>query len=552
MGNKNSMNNKMGIIVNRLTIGLIFAFIYKFLIAASAWVTGVTLAGDIDDLYVGIIDRDVHEGALIVIWWLISTIIISVAALVLVRFRRLISPYKGEKNINVPPKITVITAVSVGTVIIVLFFVTHLVLGLFVDHGSETDILTIYESALHGDFAPLLVSIIFSIIAGFIVVGVSNRADKVRRFAKNIGLSDITLLDMQKEKDEDITHTSDTAGLDPSTLIHVGKKKVDRIKISLIQYDEESHMEQYDMSLEECMDMLDDKMTKWINISGIHDPDTIKYFGDHFSLHPLIQSDIMNTELRPMINFDSKNIFIILKIPNIDKDGSLSIEQISVVIGKGYVLTFQETDDDVFDNIRKRLKESVGIIRSMKSDYLGYAIIDSSVDHFFVVLEKIGQITETVEEDLMLKPNPKILETIRALKRKVLTLRRSIWPLREIIDNLERTDSGIVLQGTKMYIRDVYTHTVQIIDTIEGLRDVIGGMLDTYLSSVSNKMNEVMKTLTVIASIFIPGTFVAGIYGMNFSYMPELEWEGSYFVLITIMFLIIVTMVIWFKKKQWM
>ena len=552
MDNKNSMNNKMGIIVNRLTIGLIFAFIYKFLIAMSAWVTGVTLAGDIDDLYMGIIDRDVHEGVLIVIWWLISTIIISITALILVRFRRFVSPYKGEKNINVPPKITIITAISVGSIIIVLFFVTHLVLGLFVDHGSETDILTIYESALNGDFAPLLVSIIFSIIAGFIVVGVSNRADKVRRFAKNIGLSDITLLDMQKEEDDNITHTSDTVGLDPSTLIHVGKKKVDKVKISLIQYNEDSHVEQYDMGLEECMNMLDDKMTKWINISGIHDPNIIKYFGDHFSLHPLIQSDIMNTELRPMINFDSKNIFIILKIPNIDKNGNLSIEQISVVIGKGYVLTFQETDEDVFDNIRNRLKESVGIIRSMKSDYLGYAIIDSSVDHFFVVLEKIGQITETVEEDLMLKPNPKILETIRALKRRVLTLRRSIWPLREIIDNLERTDNEIILQGTKMYIRDVYTHTVQIIDTIEGLRDVIGGMLDTYLSSVSNKMNEVMKTLTVIASIFIPGTFVAGIYGMNFSYMPELEWEGSYFVLITIMFLIIIAMVVWFKKKQWM
>ena len=215
-------------------------------------------------------------------------------------------------------------------------------------------------------------------------------------------------------------------------------------------------------------------------------------------------------------------------------------------------MSFQETNDDVFDNIRARLEKNVGKIRGGTSDYLAYALADAIIDYYYVILEKMGVQSEQLEEDLMKDPTPKTLQAIHTLKREMVTLRKSIWPLREVIDGFGRMESEIVRDSTRKYLRDVYNHTIQVMDNIEGLRDMVGGMLDTYLSSVSNKMNEVMKTLTIIASIFIPITFIAGIYGTNFEHIPELSWEGSYFAMLASMVVITAVMMVWFKKRSWL
>ncbi|MFB5597555.1 MAG: magnesium/cobalt transporter CorA, partial [Nitrosopumilaceae archaeon] len=266
----------------------------------------------------------------------------------------------------------------------------------------------------------------------------------------------------------------------------------------------------------------------------------------------LLQADIMNTELRPKIDNQGENLFLIFKLPHILNDGKLFMEQISLIISKNSVVSFQENKDDVFNPIRERIEKSIGVIRERGSDYLAYALVDAIIDHFYVIMENVGNQSEKLEEELMSNPTHHTLQTIHHLKREMVILRKSIWPLREVIDSLERIESELIEDRTKRYFRDVYGHTVQVMDNIEGLKDMIGGMLDTYLSSVSNKMNEVMKTLTIIASIFIPITFIAGIYGTNFEYIPELGWHGSYFVMISAMIIIVIIMVVWFRKKQWM
>ena len=229
------------------------------------------------------------------------------------------------------------------------------------------------------------------------------------------------------------------------------------------------------------------------------------------------------------------------------------VEHISLVITKDYVVSFQEAEGDVFDNIRENIRGFVGInMRNRQSDYLVYALLDAIVDNFFVILEDIGTKTEELEHLLMDNPDTRTLETIYDLKRQLITLRKVIWPMREVIRNLERAHTPLIQEDTRRYLRDVYDHTVQTMDTIESLRDMVGGMLDTYLSSMSNKMNEVMKTLTIIASIFIPITFIAGIYGTNFSYVPELELEHGYFIMLGLMAGITVIMVLWFHRKAWL
>ena len=275
----------------------------------------------------------------------------------------------------------------------------------------------------------------------------------------------------------------------------------------------------------------------WINVIGVHDAEIIKTFGDAFDLHPLHQSNIMNTELRPSIEVSDNHIIVMLKMPHYDSEtGKLDLEQVSIVIAENHVVTFQEIEDDFFDQIRKRLRDTSGSIRTLKTDYLAYALIDAIIDSYFLVIEQVGDMTEELEEELMQNPTAETMQTIQTLKRRMIALRKSIWPAREIVDSLGRESTVLISDNTRTYLRDVYNHVIQVIDSIEGLRDVIGGMLDTYLSSVSNRMNEVMKTLTIIASIFIPITFIA----------------GSYFVMLGGMAVIVVFMVGYFKKKKWL
>jgi magnesium transporter len=246
-------------------------------------------------------------------------------------------------------------------------------------------------------------------------------------------------------------------------------------------------------------------------------------------------------------------IFVVLKMLRHDMETEeVKTEQVSLILGPRFVISFQEAEGDVFDPIRDRIRKAKGRIRRMGADYLAYALIDAVVDNYFLILERFAERIEAMEAELVSNPAPETLQKIHTLKRELIFLRRSVWPLREAISGLQRAESRLIADSTEIYLRDVHDHTIQVIDTVESLRDMVSGMLDTYLSSVSNRMNEVMKVLTIIATIFIPITFIAGIYGMNFAFMPELGWRGAYFVVLGIMTAVSLAMIFYFKRKHWL
>jgi len=346
---------------------------------------------------------------------------------------------------------------------------------------------------------------------------------------------------------------SNRVGLPPGTLIHIGEEKVERAKVTIIDYDEDQFQEKEAKAVEECFPFRDKPTVTWINIDGIHQVEVIEKIGTHFGIHPLILEDIMNTGQRPKMEDFEDYIFVVVKmIYYDDKDNEIRTEQLSVILGSNFVISFQEKEGDVFDPVRERIRNGKGRIRKMKTDYLAYALVDTIVDHYFVVLEKLGEKIEDMEEELVTNPTLETLQTIHTLKRELIFLRKSVWPLREVINVLERGESSLINESTGIYLRDVYDHTIQVIDTIETFRDMVSGMLDIYLSSISNKMNEVMKVLTIIATIFIPLTFIAGLYGMNFKYIPELEWHWGYFAVLSLMVLIVSWMILYFRKKRWL
>ena len=343
------------------------------------------------------------------------------------------------------------------------------------------------------------------------------------------------------------------AGLPPGTLVHIGEKKTEKPRIRLMDYSED-HLEEKDLeSIEEGFPYKDTPTVTWINVDGIHEVDVVEKIGQHFDLHPLVQEDILNTDHRPKLEDYENYLFLILKMLTYDDtEKELKMEQVSLIIGPTFVLSFQESEGDVFDTVRERLRKAKGRIRKMGPDYLAYSLGDAIVDHYFLVLEKIGEEIESLEDELITEPGTETVESIHNLKRELIFLRKSVWPLREAIMGLEKGESEIIQDKTAVYLRDVYDHTIQVIDTIETFRDMVSGMLDVYLSSLSNKMNQVMKVLTIIATIFIPMTFIAGIYGMNFKIMPELEWHWGYLFAWIIMILIGLSMVFYFKKKKWL
>ncbi|MFC1604609.1 magnesium/cobalt transporter CorA [Planctomycetota bacterium] len=328
------------------------------------------------------------------------------------------------------------------------------------------------------------------------------------------------------ERPKPVKRHSKKAGLPPGTLVHTGEKKVENVRITYIDYDEQSFQEKQASNIEECFPFKETPTVTWINIDGIHEVNIIEKVGKHFDLHPLILEDILNTTQRPKFEDYDSHLFIVLKMLKCAGEKQLvQSEQVSMVVGSNFVISFQESIGDVFEPIRDRIRKAKGRIRKMNSDYLAYALLDAIVDGYFSVLETAGEKVETMEEQLVKEPNEKIPRQIHSLKRELIFLRKSIWPLRELISNLQRSESELIAQSTGMFLRDVYDHTIQVIDTVESYRDIVSSMFDIYLSSISNRMNAVMKVLTIIATIFIPLTFVAGIYGMNFKYMPEVEWR---------------------------
>jgi magnesium transporter len=347
-------------------------------------------------------------------------------------------------------------------------------------------------------------------------------------------------------------NVSKKMGLSPGTLMFVGKKKTEKPRISIIDYDSAKLSEKEAKKIDECFPFKDTPTVTWLNIDGLHDTDLIDKIGKHYDIHPLVLEDILNTGQRPKIEVFDDYLFIVLKMLSFDEvEFRITSEQVSLIMGKNFVISFQEQPGDLFDPLRDRIRTGKGKIRKMNSDYLTYALLDIVIDYYFNILEKVGEKIEDFESALMSEPKPDTLNEIYRLKREVLFLRKSVWPLREAVNKLERSESSLIHKKTKPYLRDVYDHTIQIIDAIETSRDLLSGMLDLYLSSVSNKMNEVMKVLTIFAAIFIPLTFIAGIYGTNFEFIPELKWQYGYFAMWTVMIITTIGLLIFFRKKKW-
>jgi len=350
-----------------------------------------------------------------------------------------------------------------------------------------------------------------------------------------------------------IKKRSKKAGLPPGTLVHIGEKKAETSKITIMDYDEAHFQEKETKTIEECLLFKDKPTVTWINIDGLHQVEILERLGECYGLHPLVLEDILDTDQRPKMEDYGEYLFIVLRMLNYnDKSSEIEAEQISLILGTNFVLSFQEKEGDTFNPIRERIRNSKGRIRRMGADYLSYSLLDSIVDNYFIILEKLGEKIEFLEDELVTRPTPETLQIIHHLKREMIYLRKAVWPLREVIGSLERGEPPLVKETIRVYLRDVYDHTIQVIDTIETFRDMVSGMLDIYLSSISNRLNAVMKVLTIIATIFMPLTFLAGIYGMNFKYMPELEWRWSYPVVWLIMVGIGVSMLLYFRKKKWL
>lgn len=346
---------------------------------------------------------------------------------------------------------------------------------------------------------------------------------------------------------------SKKVGLPPGTLVFLGERKVEELKITVINYDETQYSEKEVKNVEECFPYKEDPRITWINVDGVHQVEIIDKLGEHFVLHPLLLEDVVNTGQRPKIEEYEDHVFIVLKMFHFDQaNDEITVEQVSLILGANFVITFQEKEGDVFNPIRERLKKARGRIRGKGADYLAYALIDAIVDSYFTILEEFGGNIESLQEELITAPRMENLQVLQRLKRDMLSFRKSVWPLREVINGLVKGEPKLIKEDINVYLRDVYDHTIQVMDTIESFREMLSAMLDIYLSSVGNKMNEVMKVLTIIATIFIPMTFMAGVYGMNFKYMPELAWRWSYPLFWLLIIIILLIMIALFRRRKWL
>ncbi len=346
---------------------------------------------------------------------------------------------------------------------------------------------------------------------------------------------------------------SQTAGLAPGTPVYIGEKREAPALLGVIAYDEARFEEKAAATIDEALAFRRPGGVTWINVAGIQEVGLIEELGRRLGLHPLIIEDVVNTAERPKVEDYGEYIFFILKLFETDGRGrGGDIQQVSLVLGPDYVLSFEERKSRVLAAVEDRVRKGKGRSRRMGPDYLAYALIDAVVDSYFGTMEAVGEEIEAIEEELVLDPKRQVLQRIHALKREMIHFRRSIWPLRELINRLERLETPLVKPATDAYLRDLYDHTIQIIDSVETYRDVLSGMLETYLSSVSNRMNEIMKVLTIIATIFIPITFLVGLYGMNFKYMPEIGWKYGYLMTWGLILGSVVTMLVYFRRKKWM
>lgn len=341
--------------------------------------------------------------------------------------------------------------------------------------------------------------------------------------------------------------------LSPGTVSYIGKKSTTVTKLDIIDYSQDNYERFETHNIQDAFDYEDATHITWINVHGLNNANDIVNIGNHFDLHPLIQEDIVTTNQRPKIDEYGEYLFIVFKMLHYDEAEQLINEHISLVMGKDYVLTFQEAEGDVFNDLRDRLEHGKGRIRGAGADYLMFAILDAVVDNYFTVIEFLSNKIEILEDKLFDdKEDPNITEEIQELKKEVLKIRKAVLPLREVVNRLEKIETPLIEERTNKYIRDLYDHIIQVNESVEIYREMIWGLMDMYMTTISNKMNEVMKVLTIMASIFIPLTFMVGVYGMNFDNMPELHFRYGYFYLWGAMILVFFGMIWYFKRKKWM
>jgi magnesium transporter len=339
----------------------------------------------------------------------------------------------------------------------------------------------------------------------------------------------------------------------PGAVVYTGKKTDEPLYLDVLDYTNEELIDLELNEIHEAFDHVSSERVSWLNVNGLNHVAAIEEIGAHFDLHPLILEDIANTQQRPKIDEYENYFFVVLKMLYLDDQNQMQFEHLSLVLGKNYVVSFQEAEGDVFDSVRTRIRNSKGRIRSMSSDYLLYALMDAVVDHYFFVLEQLGERIELLEDDLFQNTAPDdITQEIQELKREILRIRRAIFPLREVVNRLEKSEHKLIHKKTQIYLRDLYDHIIQVAENVEIYRDMIWGLMDMYMTTISNKMNEVMKVLTIIATIFIPLTFMAGIYGMNFENIPELSYKYGYHILWGIMIVVFVGMLFYFRRKKWL
>jgi len=342
----------------------------------------------------------------------------------------------------------------------------------------------------------------------------------------------------------------------PGTPVFIGDRRLENAILDIIVYNSDSGEETRGVPLQECLPSLDlahdGVSVTWVNVNGIHDVGLIEALGDHFGLHAMTIEDIVNTAQRPKWEVFSNYGMLALKMLDMDANKErVRIEHVSLILGPSWVISFLEDEGDVFESVRQAIRTNAGRIRRMGADYLIFCLVDAVVDHYFLVVENIGDKVDILDERLLVDPRQDDIRVLHRFKRDLLSLRRAVWPMREVLSAVSKEESPLLRKETKVFWRDLYDHCIQVIDIVETARDTLASMHDTYLSSISNRMNEVMKVLTIFSTIFMPITFIAGVYGMNFQYMPELAWKPAYFITLAVMALIAISMALYFRHRHW-
>lgn len=353
---------------------------------------------------------------------------------------------------------------------------------------------------------------------------------------------------------------SEKSGAPPGTLLYVGREASKAVRISLIEYNEKEFHEETFVSFTDCILSSHENMVRWINVDGVHDTALVEEICNRFNIHPLTQEDIVNTNQRAKFeDYDNYAVCVMKMIythkehPKTDEERFITEQLTIILLSNNTVLSFQEAESgDVFDIIRTRIRQGKGRVRKAAADYLCYALIDAVIDSYFVVLEEIGDDVETLEDIMLQNPRPSTLNALHTLKRQMVHIRKAVWPMRELLSLMERTESSLITENTYIYLRDAHDHAIRVIDTVETYRDLLSGMMDLYLSSVSNRMNEVMKTLTIITTIFVPLTFLTGVYGMNFEVLPGKNNPIGFWELCGAMLLLVIGLLYYFRRKRWL